>query len=133
MTVSGYLSRTRVSAPDPEFAQPLAGSGRVACGSGVGADPQGTVEGVRRTAAVTVGQPDATQILEHGRQRQRPRPGSENRRRLFQVWSGPPELASGVRGGSGHGRHAGIEFVSARGEFGDGLGPAGTWSPPRTG
>ena len=75
-------------APDPELAQPLPGSGCVACGSGVNADPQDAIKGVHRTAAVTVVQPGATQILQRGRQRQRPRAGHENRRRLFQVLPG---------------------------------------------
>src|ERR1700722_17839484 len=60
-------------APDPEFAEPLAGPGRVARGPGVDADPQDPVEGVRRAAGVTIGQPGIAQVLEHGRQGQRPR------------------------------------------------------------
>jgi hypothetical protein len=108
-------------APDPELAQPLAGSGRVVRGTGVHADPQDAIEGFHRPAAVTAGQPGATQILQRGRRRQRPRAGSEDRRRPFQVGLGLVEEAPGVRGGSRRGRHTGVEFVPASGDVGHGL------------
>jgi hypothetical protein len=56
-------------APDPELAQPLAGPGRVVCGTGVDADPQDAIEGVHCAAAITAGQPGATQVLKRGRRR----------------------------------------------------------------
>jgi hypothetical protein len=41
-------------------------------GPGVDADPQDAVEGVRRAAGVTIGQPGITEVLKHGRQGQHP-------------------------------------------------------------